>query len=322
VFLLAAVVLFGLLEGAAIFSGKGELISMLIDSGREMLPASQPEDTAIATVERTSERELVLADEPSGPVVDTESRSPTEGQFASGTVLRDVREGPVMLRIAGGSFIMGSNRSQLLADERPAHKVEVKSFAISRNEVTFEEYDKFARATGRRLPDDSDWGRGKRPVIYVDWDDAIAYTEWLSRRTGKRYRLPTEAEWEYAARGGSDDMYWWGYQIGKGRANCFDCGSKWDSVSTAPAGSFEPNGFGLHNTAGNVREWVEDCYHPSYDGAPTDGSAWIEKGCRERVARGGAFNKPAESMGSTKRGHYDSDARLPMVGFRVVRELR
>ena len=235
--------------------------------------------------------------------------------------MKDVRVGPAMLRIDGGAFRMGNSRSQLSADERPVRRVTLKAFAISRGEVTFKEYDQFARASGRKLPDDKGWGRGDRPVINVSWKDAQAYVKWLSKRSGKRYRLPTEAEWEYAARGGSDSTFWWGYKAGKGNANCFDCGTEWDRKSTAPVGSFKANGYGLHNTAGNVREWVEDCYHKNYSGAPRDGSAWVEQGCKERVARGGAYDKPSTSMRSTARSSFKPDTQLPDIGFRVARDL-
>ena len=107
----------------------------------------------------------------------------------------------------------------------------------------------------------------------------------------------------------------------EGRANCFDCGSKWDGISTSPVGSFPPNNFGLHDLGGNVREWVLDCYRPSYTDAPADGSAWMEAGCKERVVRGGAYNKTSDSMRSTWRGHFKPDSRLSVTGFRVVREL-
>jgi formylglycine-generating enzyme required for sulfatase activity/chromosome segregation ATPase/rhodanese-related sulfurtransferase len=319
-FLLAVVVLFLFLEGVTIFSGNGELVSFLMDNSGEMFAARQVEEVFESPAEQSPEEQQALAE--SELIDDAQLREKLgEREPVAVAVLSDVSEGPEMLKIGGGKFVMGSNRNHLRVSERPAHVVEVKDFAISRHEVTFEDYDKFARATGRRLPDDNGWGRGKRPVIYVDWRDAVAYTEWLSMRTGERYRLPTEAEWEYAARGGSDDLFWWGYDIGRGRANCFDCGSKWDGNSTAQVGSFEPNGYSLHDTAGNVREWVDDCYHSNYVGAPIDGSSRSEPGCRERVARGGAFNRPGESMRSTWRGRYDSDARLPTVGFRVVREL-
>ncbi len=320
--LLGFVALFGLLEGVAIYSGKGELISLMIEGGKGIFATRQVEDTPVVAVERApSEGTSSSGREISATEASREGQTVGKTTLVAGTVLRDVGEGPVMLKISGGEFTMGSDRDQLQVNEQPTHKVVVNDFAISREEITFEEYDRFARATGRRLPDDNGWGRGDRPVIYVDWDDAVAYTEWLSKRTGKRYRLPTEAEWEYVARGGSDDLFWWGYKIGKGNAACFECGSEWDSKSTAPVGSFKPNAFGVHDTAGNVREWVEDCYHPNYVDAPADGGAWVESGCRERVARGGAFNKPGESMRSTWRGRFDADTRLPTVGFRVVREL-
>jgi formylglycine-generating enzyme required for sulfatase activity len=319
-FLLAVVVLFLLLEGVTIFSGNGELVSYLMDNSGEMFASRETAEAPGSPVEQSPEEQKALAE--SELIDDAQLREKLgDREPVAIAVLSDVSEGPEMLKLGGGRFVMGSNRNHLMISERPAHVVAVKDFAISRHEVTFDDYDKFARATGRRLPDDNGWGRGKRPVIYVDWRDAIAYTEWLSMRTGKRYRLPTEAEWEYAARGGSDELFWWGYDIGRGRANCFDCGSEWDGKSTAQVGSFEPNGYSLHDTAGNVREWVQDCYHSNYVGAPIDGSARMEPGCRERVARGGAFNRPGESMRSTWRGRYDADARLPTVGFRVVREM-
>ncbi|OQX31236.1 MAG: hypothetical protein B0D96_13015 [Candidatus Sedimenticola endophacoides] len=226
-----------------------------------------------------------------------------------------------MILVPGGEFTMGSDRSMLAGEERPAHRVAVGSFAIGRHEVTFTDYARFATATGRPIPGDQGWGRGDRPVINVSWHDAQAYVEWLSRVTGKRYRLPTEAEWEYAAAAGTESLYWWGYELAGNRANCFNCGSDWDGRQSAPVGRFAANPFGLHDTAGNVMEWVADCYHGDYRGAPTDGSAWVEPGCRERVVRGGAFNKAGDSLRTTKRNRYDPDSRLFIVGFRVARDL-
>ncbi len=317
---LGAVLLFIVLEGMALLLGGGELFSLLLggDAGRAQMtvlpeePAEREEmvQTQVPAVQAPEEKESAKA--PAG-----EAKKPS----ATGTLLKDVKIGPAMLRIDGGVFTMGNSRSQLSADERPVRQVTLKAFAISRGEVTFKEYDQFARASGRKLPDDKGWGRGDRPVINVSWNDAQAYVEWLSKRSGKRYRLPTEAEWEFAARGGSDSTYWWGYQAGKGNANCFDCGSEWDRKSTAPSGSFKPNGYGLYDTAGNVREWVEDCYHGNYSGAPRDGSAWVEPGCVERVARDGAYDKPSPSMSSTARSHFKPDVRLPDIGFRVARDL-
>lgn len=228
--------------------------------------------------------------------------------------------GPEMLYIRGGSFQMGSNIF-LSREEQPVHQVRLPSFSIGRYEVTFREYGLFAATTGRDLPDDLGWGQGSRPVINVSWEDAAAYAEWLSAETGRHYRLPSEAEWEYAAGAGSDTPYWWGFDLGREHANCFNCGSQWDGVSTAPVGRFEANPFGLHNTAGNVMEWVSDCYHNSYAGAPTDGSSWQQAECGERVVRGGAFNKPGDSLRITRRNHHSPDTRLFALGFRVVREV-
>jgi formylglycine-generating enzyme required for sulfatase activity len=150
-----------------------------------------------------------------------------------------------------------------------------KGFAIGKYEVTFEEYDYFARATRRALPDDEGWGRGQQPVINISWYDAVEYANWLSEQTGRRYRLPTELEWEYAARGETDTIYWWGDEIkknGKVWANCNGCGGQWQGKQTAPVGSFYPNPWGLYNTAGNVNEWVQDDY--GYYGNVIRGGTW------------------------------------------------
>ena len=284
-------------------------------------PVSEPEKANEAIEPITPSASLP---EPVPAPVEIKKPVPTGPE--TGTSLRDrLASGgfaPEMVYIRGAEFTMGSDRSQLEPEERPAHQVKLGNFAIGRYEVTFDDYQRFADATGRVVPDDLGWGSGRRPVINISWEDATAYADWLSRETGHRYRLPTEAEWEYAAAGGSEGYFWWGYEIENGRANCFNCGSQWDGASTAPVGSFEPNGYGLHNTAGNVLEWVQDCYHPSYDGAPDDGSAWVEEECRERAIRGGAFNKPGDSMRTTYRSRHDYDARLFILGFRVARDVR
>jgi formylglycine-generating enzyme required for sulfatase activity len=166
------------------------------------------------------------------------------------------------------------------------------------------------------------WGRGRRPVMNVSWDDARQYVAWLSKRTGKPYRLLSEAEWEYAARAGSDKAYSWGDHIGKGHANCIGCDSEWDGNQTAPVGSFAPNAFGLYDMHGNVWEWVEDCYHPNYESAPTNGSSWTEGAdCSDRVVRGGSwFVNPLElRLANRLRG--TSVLRGFDRGFRVGRTL-
>ncbi len=233
--------------------------------------------------------------------------------------LRHGGQAPDLASLAGGSFQMGKN-SLSSDDFSPAHRVQVKPFRIGVTEVTYQDYDRFTHATGRSLASDYGWGRGKRPVVGVSWDDARAYAGWLSQETGKHYRLPTEAEWEFAARAGTASPYWWGFGIEPGLAACFDCGSVWDNRSTAPVRSFPANPFGLYDTAGNAMEWVEDCYHPNYEDAPDVSRAWIDGICTHRVARGGAFNKPSSSMRIYDRARFEPDARLNMLGFRVARD--
>ena len=228
--------------------------------------------------------------------------------------------GPRMLALGPATFTMGSDAIRLHPDESPSHEVRVGRFLIGVRETTYAEYERFARSTGARLPDDFDWGRGQQPVTGVSWDDANAYTQWLSRQTGRRYRLPSEAEWEYAARGDSSKSYWWGAELEVGRAVCFDCGTPWDDLMAAPVASLAPNAFGLYDTAGNVMEWVGDCWHPNYSGAFADARTRTDGDCRLRVARGGAFNKPAVAMRSAARYHFVPETRIDMLGFRVVRE--
>ncbi len=234
--------------------------------------------------------------------------------------LQDGSVGPEMVEIPAGRFLMGSEYNMLKPDEQPIHRVELKRFYAGRYEVTFEEYDRFARATGRALPDDQGWGRGRRPVVNVNWEEATAYAAWLSEQTGARYRLPTEAEWEYAAGAGNNSLYWWGYKLEEGRANCYDCGVQWAGERTAPVGAFSANPFGLHNTAGNVMEWVQDCYYPDYTNASADGRALTAPLCRQRVVRGGAYSQPATSMRTTERNRQAPSSRLSALGFRLVRE--
>jgi len=233
--------------------------------------------------------------------------------------LKESGEGPLMVQLPAARFMMGSSGSSMNFNERPQHQVDLRGFSISANEVTFDEYDRFARATGRRLPYDEGWGRGDQPVINVSWKDAKAYTQWLSSQTGHDYRLPTEAQWEFAARAGSTYPHWWGETVARIPANCFDCGNRWDGKRTAAVGSFAANAFGLHDVAGNVQEWVEDCYQASYKDAAADGSAAQAPRCTQRVVRGGAYTSPLDSLRSARRGQFDHDTRLDNLGFRIVR---
>jgi formylglycine-generating enzyme required for sulfatase activity len=224
-----------------------------------------------------------------------------------------------MVVVAAGSFEMGSNSDY----ENPVHRVTIpKPFAIGRYEVTFDEWDRCVEEKGcKAQPDDREWGRGARPIINVSWADAKAFAAWLSQKTGQTYRLPSEAEWEYAARAGTNTLYWWGREIGSRQASCRECGPG-SGQQTAKVGSYPPNPFGLYDTSGNAAEWVEDCWNDNYRGAPNDGSAWNAGQCRLRVLRGGAYDSVAKAVRSTARFRYDTDVRYSANGFRVVRELR
>jgi len=223
-----------------------------------------------------------------------------------------------MMVVPAGSFEMGSTSDF----EKPVHRVTIaKPFAIGRYEVTFDEWDRCVTAGRCKFrPDDRGWGRGNRPVINVSWVDAKEFTSWLSERTGKNYRLPTEAEWEYAARGGTNTTFWWGRAVEVRQANCREC-APGGSAQTFPVGSFKANPFGIYDTAGNVAEWVEDCWNDSYRGAPQNGSAWTAGQCSLRVLRGGAFDSQAKYLGSAARFRYDADVRYFANGFRVARDL-
>jgi formylglycine-generating enzyme required for sulfatase activity len=246
---------------------------------------------------------------------------------SAGHVFRDSLKsggaGPEMVVIEAGSFQMGgAPPGYFNVDELPVHFVRIeKPFAIGRYEVTFADYDQFAKATGRDVPFDEGWGKDSRPVIRVSWEDAVSYTLWLSEKTGKRYRLPAEAEWEYAARGGKASAYWWDKDLIKGKANCNGCGSEWDNKQTAPVGSFEANPFGIYDTAGNVYEWVADCYHQDYRGAPTDGSAWKEANCNQRVIRGGSWADSPLFIRSSARLWNTGVPPFNSIGFRLARDI-
>ena len=241
-----------------------------------------------------------------------------------GTEFRDCPTCPELVVVPSGRFRMGCVSGRDCRDaEQPVHEVDVPLFALGVYEVRFEEYDRFVQATGHRRPTDRGWGRGGRPVIDVSWEDAEAYVAWLSRETGEAYRLPSESEWEYAARAGTTTRYSWGQDVGRNRANCAGCGGRWDDANrTAPAGSFAANGWGLHDMHGNVWEWVADCWHENYARAPRDGTAWTSGGnCSRRVLRGGSWNYFPVNLRSAIRTYNDAGARLDSGGFRVSRTL-
>ena len=239
--------------------------------------------------------------------------------------LRSGGSGPEMVVVPAGSFRMGCASAVFCENhELPVHHVTIpRPFAVGKYEVTFAEWDVCVSSRGcSHRPDDWGRGRGSRPVVNVSWDDARQYVSWLSSQTGATYRLLSESEWEYAARAGTSTSYSWGNEIGSGRANCRGCGSQWDGQDTAPAGSFSANGFGLNDMHGNVREWVEDCWNGTYNGAPSNGSAWRSGDCSLRVLRDGSWNDSEWELSSATRIRARASHRnYGSFGFRVARTL-
>lgn len=250
---------------------------------------------------------------------------------------RDCENTPELVRLPGGAFVMGESGGVGHTYELPLREVQVPPFSIGRYEVTFLEWDDCHRDGGCvKLPDDEGWGRGFRPVINVSWVDAKQYVTWLSNRTGQRYRLPSEAEWEYAARAGTTTPFSWGDASGEAcrYGNTFDLTATksypnwfWYThcadafINTAPAGTFLPNPWGIFDMHGNVWEWVEDCWHSDYTSAPTDGSAWVTgPDCGKRVNRGGGWGNHPRSMRSANRDADSATGSGDAFGFRVVRE--
>jgi len=256
--------------------------------------------------------------------------------------LKNGGEGPEMVVIAAGRFRMGDITGNGSSGEKPVHEVSVNSFAMGRYLITVGEFRQFVEATkykteaetgdGAYVRKDGKWQTVKdanwhnpyfsqtdnHPVVCVSWNDAVAYAEWLSTQTGQQYRLPTEAEWEYAARAGTETDYWWGNEIGKNRANCYSSGSKWSSKSTSPVGSFEANPFGLYDTVGNAWEWCADNWHDNYEGAPSDGRIWKGGDESRRVLRGGSWTFNPSGVRAAYRSWNDRYYRYGIVGFRVA----
>lgn len=245
-------------------------------------------------------------------------------EMTPGSVFRDCDQCPEMVVIPAGSYQMGDVSGRgFFSSEYPVHRVTIEyPFAVGKYEVTFDEWDACVAAGGcSHQPNDEGWGRGTRPVIDVSWEDAQEYVTWLSGETGKPYRLLSEAEWEYVARAGTTTRYWWGNKIGTNNANCDGCGSQWDDKSTAPVGSFTANAFGVFDTAGNVWEWVKDCWNDDYKGAPTDGRAWTSGDCTRRVWRGGSWDLFPENVRPAFRFRYYPGDRFNYHGFRIARTL-
>ena len=220
---------------------------------------------------------------------------------------------PKMVKLSGGTYQQGGSSGEA---EQPVHQVTVKPFLMGQNEVTFAEYDQYIELTGGRRPSDENWGREQRPVINVSWEDAKAYVKWLSQATGTQYRLPTESEWEYAARSGDKQERWAGTSK-ESELDQYVVFFQDVRNRTAEVGTKHANGFGLHDLSGNVSEWVEDCWHQTYEQAPTDGSAWLDAGsgdCGRRVQRGGAWIYTPISLRVSYRIGLTMDQRNFMRG--------
>jgi formylglycine-generating enzyme required for sulfatase activity len=262
----------------------------------------------------------------------SEETSPNVAAVKPGIPFRDKLRiggfGPDMLRLPAGEFTMGDLQGQGLNDEAPAHRVKVRAFSIGAYEVTFEEYDRFCEHTRRQKPLDAEWGRERQPVMRVDWFDAVAYTEWLSEQTGKKYRLPTEAEWEYAARAGTDTDYWWGNDYEPDRASCYDCGQLSKAWRALPVGSFAPNPFGLYDTVGNLWEWTASEWTPKYTGAELralkKSDVRVTANYLEGIQiamRGGSWNLHPKDSRASSRYYGAPQSKTTNLGFRVARDL-
>jgi formylglycine-generating enzyme required for sulfatase activity len=234
-----------------------------------------------------------------------------------GEVFKDCDACPEVVVVPAGEFMMGSEGRY--SDEQPAHRVRIPApFAVGKFEVTFDEWDACVSAGGCRgyRPGDEGWGRGRRPVINVSWVDTRKFIAWLSARTGKSYRLLTEAEWEYVARATTTTDFSYGISINNSQANF----GRIEGMSV-PVGSYRANEFGIHDTNGNAKEWVEDCWNPNHEGAPNNGNARTDSTCTERIIRGGSWRSFSRALRSAYRLRERTNARDATHGFRVARTL-
>jgi formylglycine-generating enzyme required for sulfatase activity/class 3 adenylate cyclase len=295
---------------AALLATAGGLWHVVTQPGTRVTDkALAPAQMAVAT-SKMPPRFLVV-ETPTGARAtpqDATAVTPIASQSAS----RAVGE-PEMIWIPGGSFAMGSNDD---VSEGPIHQVSIEPVAISKFPITVREWNQCVAAHACA---DLAVGGDEAPITNVSWADAKQFVAWLTQTTHKGYRLPSEAEWEYAARGGTRTKYWWGDRLLSGMANCRNCGDAAGKDKPIKVGSFKPNQFGLHDMGGTVDQWVEDCWHTNYHGAPLDGSPWIDGDCGSRVIRSGSWDNDATYVRPMNRDHYDVSVRYPTHGFRVAR---
>jgi formylglycine-generating enzyme required for sulfatase activity/class 3 adenylate cyclase len=222
---------------------------------------------------------------------------------------------PEMVSIAGGTFAMGSEDDP---SEKPIHGVTIRSFAISKFPITVREWNACVAAKSCSY---TPTGEDDAPVTNLSWSDTQQFVEWLFSVTQKPFRLPTEAEWEYAARGGTRGKFWWGDQLQAAMANCKGCNEPYDPSQPLKVGSFKANPFGLYDMGGNIHQWVADCWHKNYQGAPSDGSAWVDNDCPSHVIRSGSWKNDPSYVRPSSRDHYDASVRYPTHGLRVALSL-
>ena len=244
------------------------------------------------------------------PLPPSASPAPPASQPATQAAV-SIRE-PEMVSLRGGSFAMGSNED---VSEKPVRQLTVKPFAMGKFPVSVQEWNACAAAKACGF---TATGKDDAPVANVSWSDAKQYVAWLAATTRKPYRLPSEAEWEYAARGGTQTRYWWGDQFQAGMVNCRNCSDIPANDQPVKVGSLKPNPFGLFDMGGGIDQWVEDCWHKNYQGAPTDGSAWVENECSSHVIRSGSWRNDSSYARASNRGSYDTNVRYPTHGFRVA----
>jgi formylglycine-generating enzyme required for sulfatase activity len=307
--------------------GFGFLNAAPVDTGRDF---HQHMERLIRGIDQIPDRHATIPagtgsrDEVASAIVPASASRDADGDRADLEVFRDASFAPDLVVIPAGQFIMGSPGGEegRFDNEEPQHRVTIdRRFAIGRYPVTFDEYDRFCEAQRRENPNDQGWGRGRRPVIKVSWDDALAYIAWLWQEIGRDYRLPSEAEWEYACRAGTTSRYSFGDAITPDNANYSDSGLR----RTSSVGAYAANPWGLHDMHGNVWEWVEDDWHENYEGAPTDGSAWRDTGAARNprlcVLRGGSWRYYSGYCRSAHRVRDITDVRSGNFGFRVARTL-
>ena len=252
------------------------------------------------------------------------------GKMKPGDIFRDCADCPEMVVIPAGSFTMGSVKGR--KRELPLTEIKIpRPLAVSRYEVTFDQWDACTADGGCSVdPTDRDWGRGKRPVMSVTFAQVQEYMAWITKKTGHKYRLPSEAEWEYATRAGTKTEYWWGDKMGEGYANCRGCGTEWSGIKSAPVGRFKPNPWGLYDVHGNVLEMTSDCMAWTLEGVPTDGKARLveltrkgkeKKKCLNRVVKGGAWYYLSKVSRAASRVRNDQRIFSYFIGFRPFREI-